>query len=109
MPLFSSYIFVKCRAVELSRVAATKGVVRVVYYVGKPAVVRESEIDAIKEFVAIADNNRLLSVGEIATIVDGPFEKRSGKVVKLTSKYYYLYLEELGIVVCVEKLKTEKL
>jgi transcription antitermination factor NusG len=51
VPLFSSYIFIYTAELLLHRAITVQGVSHVVYYDGKPAVVRESEITAIQQFL----------------------------------------------------------
>ena len=48
LPLFNSYLFVRCTDPELRNLTRVYGVARIVYYNGKPAVVRQKEIDAIQ-------------------------------------------------------------
>src|SRR3954462_4857025 len=50
-PLFKSYVFVKIDDAERSNVRMTNGVVNFVYWNGKPAVIREKEIQTIKRFL----------------------------------------------------------
>ena len=42
LPLFNSYLFVRCTDPELRNLTRVYGVARIVYYNGKPAVVRRS-------------------------------------------------------------------
>lgn len=39
----------------------------------------------------------------------GSFDHQSGKVIKLTNKYYYLHLDSLTATVCVEVTQVEKI
>lgn len=81
VPLFNSYIFVRCREFELRDLLSVYGVIRIVYYNGKPALVKEKEIEAIKEFLEQATNYPLC-VGEEVEILTGSFKNVSGKVKK---------------------------
>ena len=54
-PLFKSYVFVKISETERSEVLITPGVLNFVYYVGKPAIIRDDEIKNIKEFLLEKD------------------------------------------------------
>ena len=51
-PLFPSYVFVQANSEEIQQLSQTDGVVSILYWLGKPAVIQEEEIAAIKEFVA---------------------------------------------------------
>ena len=48
-PLLSSYVFVKLDEKDRSLVFQVPGVVRYLFWLGKPAIVREQEIQAMKE------------------------------------------------------------
>ena len=50
-PLFKSYVFVKISGEEQTTVRMINGVVNFVYWLGKPAIVREEEIATIKKFL----------------------------------------------------------
>lgn len=108
LPLFYSYIFVHCPVVKLRTLVVVPGVVRVVYYLGRPAIVKDFEIDVIKDFLKMSEGNTVISKGNIVDILIGPLEKKSGEVVKLNEKYAYLYLEEIGATVCIEMDKVSK-
>src|SRR6476469_136631 len=55
-PLFKSYVFVKIDEEERSNVRMTNGVVNFVYWNGKPAIIREKEIQTIKRFLDEYEN-----------------------------------------------------
>ena len=100
IPLYNSYIFVKCQEHELYPLLKTYGVARIVFYNGKPAVIRQKEIDSIKDFLAQAANRKLL-VGDEVEILAGAMKNISGKVRKIKKNYLVLYLEQLGATVSV--------
>ncbi len=50
-PLFSSYVFVRMSENEISSLKKIQGVVNVLYWLGKPAVVQQTEINMIKTFL----------------------------------------------------------
>jgi transcription antitermination factor NusG len=50
-PLFKSYTFIKIKETEKPEIRLTEGVVNFVYWLGKPAVISEKEINTIKKFL----------------------------------------------------------
>lgn len=52
-PLFTSYVFVHVAAVEHSRIKLIHEVINLVHWLGKPAIVRNEEINAIKKFLSL--------------------------------------------------------
>ncbi|GHT34649.1 hypothetical protein AGMMS49574_22470 [Bacteroidia bacterium] len=101
VPLFRSYIFVRCTEPELRTLTKVYGVARIVFYDGKPAIIRQKEIDAIKEFLEQAANHTLI-VGDEVEILAGAMKNVSGKVKKIKKNYLILYLEQLGAMVSVK-------
>jgi len=99
-PLFSSYIFVRCNVSELYSLLQVSGVVRVVYYCGKPAVIRPKEIDEIKSFLEKSANHELC-IGDEVEILSGTFRHVSGKIRQIKKKYLSLTLAQIGITVSV--------
>jgi transcription antitermination factor NusG len=100
-PLFRSYIFVHCHESELYDLVRIRGVVRVIYYCGRPAVVRASEILAIKEFLELAVELPL-SEGEEVEILTGALKHVPGKIRRIRKNRLELYIEELGCRVSVD-------
>ena len=100
MPLFSSYIFVKCREFDILSLIRINGVVRVVFYDGKPAIIRPQEIDAIKMFIEAAEG-KVLCTGDDVEILAGSMKNRYGKIVKVKKKYLVLRIEQLAATVSI--------
>ena len=100
MPLFSSYIFVKCREYEILSLIRITGIVRVVFYDGRPAVIRQQELDSIQKFIELAEG-KVLCTGDEVEILTGSWKSRSGKIVKIKKKYLILSIEQLTATVCV--------
>src|SRR6202008_5172892 len=55
-PLFKSYVFVKVNDEDRAAVRMTAGAINFVYWQGKPAVIKEKEIAAIKKFLDEYEN-----------------------------------------------------
>jgi transcription antitermination factor NusG len=100
VPLFHSYVFVRCTERLLYSLSNVYGVSRIVHYDGKPAVVRPKEIEAIRDFLEQSANHRLL-VGDEAEILVGAMKHVSGKVKRIGKSYLVLYIEPLRATVSV--------
>lgn len=100
IPLFTSYIFVRCTDSVLRSLLQVYGVSRIVYYNGKPAIVRQKEIDAIQVFLEQAAEHPLCT-GDEVEILCGAMKNVSGKIKKIKKNHLLLYLEQLGATVCV--------
>lgn len=52
-PVFNAYVFVKCTATEITTLSKQiNGILSMLYWKGKPATIKEEEINAIREFTA---------------------------------------------------------
>src|SRR5665647_2314208 len=80
--LFKSYVFVNITEKETSLLKQADGVISLLYWMGKPAIIREDEIE--KEFINDHQNIELermqVNTNDIARIVDGPSYSIDGKV-----------------------------
>lgn len=103
LPLFPGYVFVRVSKADHPRVLQDYGVLNFVYWLGKPAIVRENEIAAIKE-IALHGNEINIThdkfeKGQLVTIPDGPFKGLSGKIDKLDKRKIIVLVEKLGYTV----------
>ncbi len=99
-PLFKSYVFVKVTEEERTKVRLTNGVVNFVYWNGKPAIVREKEIQTIKLFLDEHENVQLipmsLSVQQRVLITSGTFIDRTATVLDVRKKEVKVSIDSLG-------------
>ena len=106
VPLFNSYVFVQLPDSERNAVFQSVGVVRYLFWLGKPAVVRDEEISVIKKWLNPSEGNEvsLLSfeVGDAIQLDSGPFSNQKAIVQEVTNTHYVLVLESLG---CILKMK----
>lgn len=112
VPLFSSYVFVRCHTRELGNLSRIYGVVRIVYYNGRPAKVREEEIVRIRDFVRRADRCELVTgdrVEVVCGLLKGEERLVSGQILEVQRDYLVLYLEQLGVRACVKKCEVKKI
>ena len=105
-PLLSSYIMVHLEESRRNLVFSCLGIVRYLFFLGKPAVVSASDIDKMKDHlkgVYRGFNITTLSVGEYHTITEGAFSGLSGKVVQTDNKKVKLELVSLGMSIILKK------
>lgn len=99
-PLFTSYVFVKVTEAEHAMLKKVDGVINMVYWLGKPAVVREVEIDMIKNFLAECTDVKLekrpIYLNDKVRVVAGPVAEVDGQVIGLKSRTVKVMLPSLG-------------
>jgi transcription antitermination factor NusG len=105
-PLFKSYVFVHVLEKEQLAVRQVNGVLNFVHYLGKPAVIRDEEIDIIKQFLNEYRNIRLerieFNVNDHVRIVSGPLMMMEGDVVEVKHKTVKVLLPSLGFAMTAE-------
>lgn len=101
-PLFKSYVFVKVNEEDRTAVRMTPGVINFVYWEGKPAVIKEKEINAIKRFLNEYENVEVLpmniEVHQRVKITTGPLMDQEGEVLSLQRKMVKVAIDSLGYV-----------
>lgn len=104
-PLFNSYVFVKIKEEIREKVFEVTGIVRYVYWLGKPAVVHDKEIDTIKQWVDDGQTEKIevtgMSPGDVITIRSGVFKDQNAKVLEIGKNKMRLILTSLGCTVTV--------
>lgn len=112
VPLFKSYLFVSVEASRRDSVIFDPLAVRYVYWLGKPAVIRENEMLILKKYVndhsSIQVEGSSFQPGSELLIKDGPFKGEFGAVTELKDKQLRLFLPQLGCKL-VAKLGSRKL
>lgn len=105
-PLFTSYVFIKVSEIELSSIRQTDGVINLVYWLNKPAVIRESEIEAVKRFLNENENVKLertpISINDNVRILGGPLMEYEGQVLSTKNKTLKIYLPSMGYLMYAE-------
>lgn len=100
-PLFSSYVFVKSTEQELYKVKmVTTEIVNFVYWLGKPAVIKDVEINDIKLFLNEYSNVKLekcaVNLGDKVRVLSGPLMNLEGNITSLGNDKVKLMLPSLG-------------
>ena len=110
-PLFKSYVFVKVSEDDRADVRLTPGAVNFVYWNGKPAVIREKEISAIRQFLNEYENVEArqveLKVNQRVRITNGTLMDQEGKVLDLRRKVAKVAIDSLGYILIATIDKTK--
>lgn len=107
-PLFKSYVFVRIDDTERSKVLMTDGALNFVYYLGKPAEIKDEEVENIKLYLAEKDakitiiSDEGFSSGDLVKVNYGVFMDQEGTVIRGGKKKVYVQLQGLGQVMIVE-------
>ncbi|MFV8341113.1 UpxY family transcription antiterminator [Flavobacterium sp. XS2P39] len=106
VPLFNSYVFVQLQDSDRNLVFQSAGAVRYLFWLGKPAIVRDEEISIIKKGLDGPDSCEVsvvpFQVGDTIELESGPFSSQTATIQEVNNNHYVLVLESLG---CVLKMK----
>jgi transcription antitermination factor NusG len=116
-PLFKSYVFVHISEAEKQAVLNTHGVVNFVYWLGKPAVIRDQEILEIRRFLGEYENVEVLRMdqplmpGTRVRITSGLMMDHEATAVKIHNRTVEVIIESIGFKLraTVEKKRLEKI
>lgn len=107
VPLIPSYVFVHLDPRDYRRVFAAHGIVRVVQFNGRIAVVRPSEIELLRAATQyerpVSTSTASFHQNDSVEIVDGLFKGYCGRVVRADKLYTVgIRIEELGCSLLIE-------
>ena len=99
-PLFKSYVFVRIGTEEQTDVRMINGIVNFVYWLGKPAVVKNKEIEVIRKFLndyeeVWAEPTELQQDTRVV-IRQGAFMDKEARVVKVVKNKVRVVIESIG-------------
>jgi len=108
-PLFTSYVFVRVSESERLKVLKVSGVVRFVFWLGKPAIIPDHEIFDIKQFLeeySTIKVNMFLNPGDLVLVNAGPLKNYRGIVVDTKRSSAILSLDSIGFQLMAEVNKN---
>ncbi len=109
-PLFSCYVFVKANDKQLTQIKKIEGVVNLVYWLGKPVIINESEIEQIRRFTTDYVNlsvEKITLGNENVRHIDGLTADESRQIMPAMQKKVKATLSSLGYILSAE-VETSK-
>jgi transcription antitermination factor NusG len=105
VPLFTCYIFVRATVRQLFELKKITGVVNLVYWLGKPVIIDDSEISMIKSFLSdhINVTTKKITLG-IDTLrkYDTSIVEQEGSLMTVKNKKINVVLPSLGYIMTAE-------
>jgi transcription antitermination factor NusG len=100
-PLFKGYIFIKISEKDKWDVKLVDGILNYVHWLGKPAVVKESDIENIKKFLQEFDNvqvvDKLLQKGDAVIVQQGIMMNYKGIILEVLHNKAIVNIDSMGI------------
>lgn len=112
-PLFKSYVLVRLAPKAHIPVLQTDGVIGFVTFQGKPAIIRDEEIEIVKQFLKDYEHVQVeqidVSVNDEVTIINGPLMQQKGQVMEVKNRMVKVMLPSLGFaLVAIDKNNLAK-
>ena len=100
-PLFKSYVFVQVTEPKKWELMKINGIVNYVYWLGKPAVIRDEEIDTIKkflnEFSDVEVVQQSMEVNSKVRIKQGLLMNYQGILLEIKGSKAIVRIESMGL------------
>lgn len=110
VPLFSSYCFVNLEEKNRNVVFQVAGVIRYLFWLKKPAIIREEEISEIKRWLNDYDHElietKVFQTNDRLIIKSGLFIDNTAIVLKQNGNQMILRLEKLGFNLSISQIDT---
>jgi transcription antitermination factor NusG len=109
-PLFPSFVFVNITEMEMAAIRQTNDVINFVYWLGRPAVIKDVEIESIQHFVNehtdVVLEKTPVNVSDMVRIVSGPLMEFEGNVVSIKNNKVKVTLPSLGYAMTADVQKS---
>ena len=104
--LFNSYVFVNLSEKDRNVVFNVPGVIRYLFWLKKPAVVRDSEIESLKTILHETIDSFSIEnyqIGDTVKISEGVFKGLDGVIEKQSNTKLHVILENVGIKITLQR------
>lgn len=108
-PLFTSYLFIRIEESRREEIFHVPSVVRYVYWLGKPAKVRDEELDELRKWLGEYEHESisiLFKPKDEVRVSSGPLMDVKGMVVQQKGQTLILFIEGIGAEVRVDLRKN---
>ena len=102
-----SYLFIKITEKNRAKPLKDSSVLNYIFWLGKPAIVRESEIDTLKGIItkdkAQEFEIRQLNIGDKIDVNKGQIKSKNAIIKTISNNYITAELKELGMKIVLKK------
>jgi transcriptional antiterminator RfaH len=105
-PLFNSYVFVNLSEKDRNVVFYVPGVIRYLFWLKKPAIVKDSEIESLNNILHETMGSFTIEnyqIGETIKISEGAFKGLDGVIEKQSKNKLHVILENVGIKITLQR------
>ena len=110
-PLFKGFLFIQVEDHKRDEVFSFPGTVRYLFWLRRPAVVRDSEIITLKKWLGEFEHESIsiepFQPGQKINIHSGPFQGLDAELIKQQGKHLELVLTDMQLVIKVDSSHAE--
>lgn len=110
-PLFRSYCFVRLEESEREKVFGVSGVVRFLFWLNKPAIVRDHEIQLIKNLLNEFDHETIeitsLVISDRVQIQSGVFINQTGYISQVKGHKIVISIDSLRVQITIDPRRNK--
>jgi transcription antitermination factor NusG len=102
VPLLNSYVFVHLEEADRKLVFEVPGIVRYLFWLGEPAIVRDEEIKTLQNWLSLDFAElevKALKPGDTIMLKEGAFKNQEARIKTISKNKMQLVLTSLGILV----------
>jgi transcription antitermination factor NusG len=102
VPLLNSYVFVHLEEADRKLVFEVPGIVRYLFWLGEPAIVRNEEIKTLQNWLSLDFAElevKALKPGDTIMLKEGAFKNQEARIKTISKNKMQLVLTSLGILV----------
>ena len=102
VPLLNSYVFVHLEEANRKLVFEVPGIVRYLFWLGEPAIVRDEEIKTLQNWLSLDFAElevKALKPGDTIMLKEGAFKNQEARIKTISKNKMQLVLTSLGILV----------
>jgi transcriptional antiterminator RfaH len=105
-PLFTSYVFIQIEESKRAEVFIIDGALNYVFWLGKPAVIRDAEMELMRNEIDKPNTEILITTlqpGEQLELQQGVFKGQQATVEYVSNQKAHLFLPGLGIKLIIQR------
>lgn len=110
-PLFRSYVFINCEENQREGAFRSYGAVRYLYWLKKPAIVKDAEISAIRDLLGEFESQELevmdFEPEDRIRIKSGPLMDKEAIIKDISSNQITLFIESLSLKIVLDPRKNK--
>ena len=112
VPLFNSFVFVHVNESELASLKKFPGITHFIYWLSKPVIIRDEEIEVLQQFTSVYENIRVeksfVNSSAAIRVIDDPIIAFKDNSATIKFQILKVVLPTLGYTIIAEREKVKE-